>query len=152
MPLTNNDKISKKLGTRHRAAIGITETSDALTIIVSEETGTISLAVNGRLVRNYDRDKLKKILVQIIKNRQSKKITLKERDKVMDKEGKQQYIIKICCVIAAFALWLFITSTENPVTAYKIKSIPVQLLNTDILTQFKSNFSARSRFNYILKY
>ncbi len=79
LPLTNNDKISKKLGTRHRAAIGITETSDALTIIVSEETGNISLAVNGRLVRNYDRDKLKKILVQIIKNRQSKKITLKER-------------------------------------------------------------------------
>jgi len=81
LPLTNNDKISKKLGTRHRAAIGITETSDALTIIVSEETGTISLAVNGRLVRNYDKDKLKKILVQIIKNRQSKKITLKERVK-----------------------------------------------------------------------
>lgn len=81
LPLTNNDKISKKLGTRHRAAIGITETSDALTIIVSEETGTISLAVNGRLVRNYDRDKLKKILVQIIKNRQTKKITLKERIK-----------------------------------------------------------------------
>lgn len=81
LPLTNNDKISKKLGTRHRAGIGITETSDALTIIVSEETGTISLAMNGRLVRNYDRDKLKKILVQIIKRRQSTKITLKERIK-----------------------------------------------------------------------
>ncbi|WP_291632783.1 diadenylate cyclase CdaA [Clostridium sp.] len=79
LPLTNNDKISKKLGTRHRAAIGITETSDALTIIVSEETGTISLAMNGRLVRNYDKDKLKKILVQIIRRRQNKKITLKER-------------------------------------------------------------------------
>ncbi|MBZ9689413.1 diadenylate cyclase CdaA [Clostridium estertheticum] len=87
LPLTNNDKISKKLGTRHRAAIGITETSDALTIIVSEETGNISLAVNGRLVRNYDRDKLKKILVQIIKNRQSKKITLKERVKSWIKKG-----------------------------------------------------------------
>ncbi|MBU3142747.1 diadenylate cyclase CdaA [Clostridium sp. CF012] len=87
LPLTSNDKISKKLGTRHRAAIGITETSDALTIIVSEETGNISLAVNGRLVRNYDRDKLKKILVQIIKNRQSKKITLKERVKSWIKRG-----------------------------------------------------------------
>ena len=52
----------------------------------------------------------------------------------MDKDGKQQFIIKICCVIAAFALWLFITSTENPVTAFKIKSIPVQLLNADVLT------------------
>jgi len=81
LPLTNNDKISKKLGTRHRAAIGITETSDALTIIVSEETGNISLAVNGRLVSNYDKEKLKRILVQIIKSRQSKKLTIKERVK-----------------------------------------------------------------------
>jgi len=53
----------------------------------------------------------------------------------MDKARKQQYIIKTCCVIAAFVLWLFITSTENPLTAYKINSIPVQLLNTDTLTR-----------------
>ena len=52
----------------------------------------------------------------------------------MDKDGKQQFIIKTCCVIAAFALWLFISSTENPVTTYKIQNIPVELLNTDILT------------------
>ncbi|MBU3142746.1 YbbR-like domain-containing protein [Clostridium sp. CF012] len=55
----------------------------------------------------------------------------------MDKEGKQQLVIKICCVIAAFVLWLFITSTESPLTAYKLKNIPVKLLNTDILTQSK---------------
>jgi YbbR domain-containing protein len=53
----------------------------------------------------------------------------------MDKEGRQELIIKICCVVAAFVLWLFITSTENPVTAYKIKNIPVQILNTDSLTR-----------------
>jgi YbbR domain-containing protein len=52
----------------------------------------------------------------------------------MDKGGKQQFIIKTCCVIAAFVLWLFITSTENPVNAYWLRSIPVQLLNTDVLT------------------
>lgn len=55
----------------------------------------------------------------------------------MDKVRKEQLIIKITCVIAAFVLWLFITSTESPLTAYKLKSIPVQLLNTDILTQSK---------------
>lgn len=53
----------------------------------------------------------------------------------MDKDGKQQFIIKICCVIAAFALWLFISSTENPLTPYTLKNIPVQLLNTDVLTR-----------------
>jgi len=53
----------------------------------------------------------------------------------MDKARKQQFIIKVCCVIAAFVLWLFITSTENPLTTYKVKGIPVQLLNTDTLTR-----------------
>ncbi len=52
----------------------------------------------------------------------------------MEKEKKQEFIIRVCCIIAAFVLWLFITSTENPVTAYKLKNIPVQLLNTEVLT------------------
>ncbi|MGK0467428.1 CdaR family protein [Clostridium sp.] len=51
----------------------------------------------------------------------------------MDKGGKQEFIIRVCCVIAAFVLWLFITSTENPISDYKIKNIPVQLINMDIL-------------------
>lgn len=79
LPLTSNDALNKELGTRHRAAIGLSETSDALTIVVSEETGAISLAVNGRLTRNYDRDKLKSILIMIIKKKHHKKTTFKER-------------------------------------------------------------------------
>jgi diadenylate cyclase len=86
LPLTNNDDISKLLGTRHRAAIGISENSDALTIIVSEETGTISLAVNGRLTRNYTKDRLKDILIRILKSRQNKKLTLGERVKLWIKK------------------------------------------------------------------
>ena len=83
LPLTNNTKINKKLGTRHRAAIGISENSDALVIIVSEETGVISLAANGRLTRNYDKQKLKSILTRIMNKRDSKKVkSLEERVKL----------------------------------------------------------------------
>ena len=82
LPLTTNIDINKKLGTRHRAAIGLSENSDALIIVVSEETGTISLAVNGRLTRNYDKDKLKSVLMKIVQNRKNKKVkTLSERVK-----------------------------------------------------------------------
>lgn len=74
LPLTDNNRINKKLGTRHRAAIGLSEVSDALIIIVSEETGVISLAINGRITRGYDKEKLKNILIKIIENRNEKKV------------------------------------------------------------------------------
>ena len=66
LPLSTNPDISKELGTRHRAAIGITEESDAVTIVVSEETGNISVAVNGKLTRNLDSDSLKRVLRNLI--------------------------------------------------------------------------------------
>ena len=66
MPLTDSPYLSKHLGTRHRAALGITENSDAVAIIVSEETGTISVAHEGELTRFLDEDNLKEILEDII--------------------------------------------------------------------------------------
>lgn len=81
LPLTSDDKLNKQLGTRHRAGIGVTEIADCITIIVSEETGVISLALNGRLLRDYDGDKLRNVLLKIIKNRQNKKYSYKERVK-----------------------------------------------------------------------
>lgn len=62
LPLSSNPSIDGKLGTRHRAALGISEVSDSLSIIVSEETGAISIAKDGRLVRFLDEQSLHNIL------------------------------------------------------------------------------------------
>ena len=59
LPLSDNMELSKELGTRHRAAVGVSDVSDSMTIIVSEETGAVSLAVEGTLYRNIDADFLK---------------------------------------------------------------------------------------------
>lgn len=64
LPLTQNPNVDKQLGTRHRAALGITEKSDAIAIVVSEETGIISMADDGKLTRYLD----PKILGDILKN------------------------------------------------------------------------------------
>lgn len=59
LPLSDNMGLSKELGTRHRAAVGISEVCDALTIVVSEETGNVSIAIGGELYRNVDAEYLK---------------------------------------------------------------------------------------------
>ena len=62
LPLSDNMELSKQLGTRHRAGVGISEVSDSVTIIVSEETGQISVAQEGKLERNVSSAKLREIL------------------------------------------------------------------------------------------
>lgn len=66
LPLTKSDKVSIDLGTRHRAAIGMSENSDAIVVVVSEETGQISIAVNGVLTRNYTRETLQSALEALL--------------------------------------------------------------------------------------
>lgn len=65
LPLTQNKELNKELGTRHRAGIGITENSDALTLIVSEETGVVSIARDGKLTRFLDMKTVEKMLLSI---------------------------------------------------------------------------------------
>jgi diadenylate cyclase len=69
LPLSENPHLSTELGTRHRAGIGITEHSDAVAVIVSEETGSISLAVEGVLNRHLDEAMLSKNLSELLYNR-----------------------------------------------------------------------------------
>ncbi len=72
LPLSQGSDLNKDLGTRHRAAIGLTELADAIAIVVSEETGKISVAVNGGMTRNLDATSLKKVLGRLLEPRRVK--------------------------------------------------------------------------------
>jgi uncharacterized protein (TIGR00159 family) len=75
LPLTVNPALSRTLGSRHRAAIGLTEDTDALVVVVSEETGTISLVSEGRIRRELDGQTLKHALLQALEIRPSPEAT-----------------------------------------------------------------------------
>lgn len=85
LPLTQNPLISRELGTRHRAAIGVTEDSDAFVVVVSEETGVISFAKEGRLKRNLDGPKLRSLIQQAMEpwrsDAESEELEAEERER-----------------------------------------------------------------------
>ncbi len=88
-PTSDNLKISKRLGTRHRAALGISETGDCIALIVSEETGRLSIAMNGELNYNLTIDEVKLILLEEL--RPKKNILMdeeEEEEEVLDENSK----------------------------------------------------------------
>ena len=77
LPLTQREDLSKDLGTRHRAGVGVSEVSDCLTLIVSEETGGVSIAKSGKLYRNISKERMKSVLTKNLQVRKEEKSFLK---------------------------------------------------------------------------
>ncbi len=88
LPLSDNSEIIKELGTRHRAAIGMSENSDAVVLVVSEENGIISVAVDGQLKRNFNQKTLEQHLTKLL-IREEKKVTSTVKEKIKKKGGNK---------------------------------------------------------------
>ena len=94
LPLASSQDIAKELGTRHRAGIGISKESDSIAIIVSEETGKISVAIDGNLIADVKEEALKNILIKYMinkrfaveRNRRVKKLKIKKENKQKQNE------------------------------------------------------------------
>lgn len=88
LPLTQNPRISRELGTRHRAAIGVTEDSDCFAVIISEETGVISFAIEGELKRNLDGPGLRRLIQQAMEpwRSESESDELEEEERERERE------------------------------------------------------------------
>lgn len=85
LPVTKQTTLSKSMGTRHRAAVGLSEVTDSVTVIVSEQTGTISVAADGKIQRNYDGEKLRARLMELVDTGGEEK-----KQKIRIKKGKDK--------------------------------------------------------------
>ena len=92
LPLTLNPRLSKDLGTRHRAAIGVTEDTDAVAVVVSEETGLISFVLAGQIKRGLDATKLRAAIFQALEMSPRKE---REREKIAEPEREREEIASI---------------------------------------------------------
>lgn len=90
LPLTSNNELSKELGTRHRAAVGMSEVSDAVVVVVSEETGIISVCIGGTITRNYNQMSLReKLYAELIAVQSEHKKTFIDKIKALFKKSEQ---------------------------------------------------------------
>lgn len=90
LPLTQNNSFSKEMGTRHRAAIGVSEVADCISIIVSEETGTISMAMNGSIKRDYTPASLKREINTILESDKPSDNLKKKKDNIFGRTVKKK--------------------------------------------------------------
>ena len=140
LPLSDNLGLSKELGTRHRAGVGISEITDSLTIIVSEETGKISVAYEGELERNLDADSLRDRMHKILNNpvEEHKNLRIwkgRSRDKKMKKLLTRNLGLKLASLLLAFVLWFLVAQIYDPKDTVTFNNIQVRLINTELLDE-----------------
>ncbi len=123
--------LNKNLGTRHRAGVGISEVSDSFTIIVSEETGNVSVAKQGKLDVALTKDELKERLKGRMQHGECK--TEKNNMEGMGKEsGKNlmnKFTLRILSLFIAIFIWLLVVNIEDPVRTITITDVPVTFAN-----------------------
>lgn len=127
LPLSSNPNIAKSFGTRHRAALGISETTDCIVVVVSEETGDISVCYDGKIKHAVDRATLTSILKSNMY--QSEDIVTQTKKK----QHKTPLWIKIAAPIISFIVWISVLSATDPIVTRVIQDVDVVAINTEVL-------------------
>ena len=131
LPLSDNREIKKDLGTRHRAAIGISEVSDSVVVVVSEETGKISIARGGELKEGLDREGLTDELKSI---QEVKEIGIRD---ISITDGIS---IKLYSLLGSIILWLAIMGAVDPVVTETIRGVGIDVTNSSSISEIGKTY------------
>lgn len=136
LPLTASGSVDKHLGTRHRAAIGASENTDSIVVVVSEETGAISFCVDGKITHNINKQQL------ISKLREH---SSKSEDKIVKKSGNSTPLfLKVLSPIIAAFVCIFIINVNDPVGLKTFDNVHVQLKNEEALQAMNQSYVIKS--------
>lgn len=138
LPLSSNKSINKKLGTRHRAAIGVSELTDAFVITVSEETGKISISQNGVITTNVSEETLKKRLLDF------QSTTVIKKEKNIKKLLTNNIFLKISSIVIGCIVWLTIININNPIIQNTFYAIPITYINEDAIHEYDKTYTVTS--------
>lgn len=145
LPMSESMNLSKDLGMRHRAGLGMSERSDAVVAIVSEETGAISVVVNGNLRRHLSPETLGRILRNELlpreesasgKRRRPSCRSGKEGEENRDQPEEKRKIFNIVlAIVLAVGVWMYVINVENPSGTGTVREIPVTVVGEDSLAE-----------------
>lgn len=136
LPLTNSHDINKDLGTRHRAAIGASEHSDCIVVVVSEETGAISMCENGKILHKMTTEQLASEL---------RKASIKSNELITKKNHRKTPLwLKIVCGIVSCVVWLTMTINIDPIISKRVDDVRVTTINTNVLSDQGQYYTIRS--------
>lgn len=128
LPLSSNKKIKKSLGTRHRAGVGISETTDAIVVIVSEETGHISVCDKGRIREDLSKSTLQNLLKE-------ESLIPNVKDAIGSRKHETSFAFKTLILVVSIFLCVSIINIEDPVETVTFTDVPVQTLNNEVLKE-----------------
>ncbi len=138
LPLSNNMHISKSKGTRHRAAIGVSEVTDCIVLIVSEETGAVSVSVNGELKVNLKEEGLRDFLKGLQKK--STEEAGMETETTKKSWTRADWINRVLSICVGFVGWLLLMNIANPLTTVTITDVPINFINSSVITATGNTF------------
>ena len=141
MPLSQNPHITSELGTRHRAGIGISEEADVIVVIVSEETGNISIAYKGLLTRGLNEETMKSRLEELLGSYSKKQnpgmfknIFYKKGEVALNKIFANNTLLKILSFIIAIVLWAYIIIIIDAPTEKTFRDVPITTVNEQVIS------------------
>lgn len=125
LPLSTNQNVNKKLGTRHRAAIGASESTDCLVVSVSEETGALSVSIHGEIFHNINETKLKELMMKYMYPSEERLVTMKKEH--------SPFWMKWASLALTIVIWFSVVSMIDPVTTTVVSNVAVNTINTEVL-------------------